>query len=94
MPMAQAPKAWTTRKVRRVASRPRVGASRMPDSAAKTDPMDQAVNRTRPGLSADRATSVGLSTTARMATPSRWRRKKAYRPKALTVARANEMTWA
>ncbi len=58
------------------ASRFRLGASRMPDSAAKTDPITQAHRRTRFGLSPVMAMRSGSSTTPRMAMPRRIDRKK------------------
>ena len=93
-PMATAPKAWTTSSVRRAASRPRTGAMRMPDAAAKVAPMTHAAVRTRVGSVPTMSSSVGLSTTARIVTPSRLRRRNSHSPPAATIEKSTLISWA
>ena len=78
-PMAAAPKAWTTRKVRLMALRPMNGSTRMPEIAAKVQPIIHEIRRTRSGLVACIATRSGSLTTARIASPIRENRNSANR---------------
>src|SRR4051812_26939160 len=88
-PMAAAPNAWTTSRVRVRALSPTNGTSRTPERAAKVDPISQATRRTRVGLIACIDTSSASSTTARMDNPLRVNANNAYRaiipPTAMTV---------
>src|SRR6266704_521222 len=92
--MAQAPTAWTTSSVSRNESRPSVGASRMPESEANAQPMTHDAVLTRRVRVPARLSRLGLSTTARMATPRRLTLRKKYNPATTTQARTTEMIWA
>jgi hypothetical protein len=87
-PTAAAPKAKKTSSVRSRASSANVGASRMPDRAAKHEPTNQEKRRTAAGLVPDRPSSAGSSTTAWTARPSFARVKKRYRPTTATKTTA------
>ena len=93
-PMAQAPKACTIKRVSRKASTPSDGAMRMPETAARDEPMTHEAVRTRVGLSPVRASRAGSSTTARMAAPSRVRRKNTYSRAVSPTPQATVMIWA
>ena len=69
--MAAAPNACTTSRVRTIESRFTLGASSTPDRHTKVDPTTHAARRTAMGEVPVIASSVGSSTTPRMATPSR-----------------------
>src|SRR6202012_483656 len=77
-PIAAAPNASTISSVSVVESRGTLGASSRPDSVAEKHPMIQAHRRTLTGLIELRLINPGLSTTARIATPSRVARRKTY----------------
>ena len=74
--MAAAPKACTTKRVMISALRLNEGASRSPAMEANMVPMTQAQRRTATGFVPVMETRSGLSTTPRMATPIRTKRKK------------------
>ena len=59
-PMAAAPNACTTSRVRRAASRPSDGAIRIPVRAANIDPISQEARRTRMALVPLRSTRFGI----------------------------------
>ena len=76
-PTAAAPNACTTRNVRPTALRPISGATRTPERAANVEPMTQEARRTRCGSVPCMARRSGSSTTPRIATPVRVKRKRA-----------------
>ena len=92
--MAAAPNAWTISRVSTVASRFRVGASRTPARTAKLEPMIQAHRRTVAGLVPPRSRSSGLSTTPRMARPSRVRRKNTNKATVAASAMPVMIIWS
>ena len=92
-PNMAAAKASITSSVRALAlmAVPWMGVMRMPASAARKEPPAQervARRSGRPPLSWSRS---GSSTTARMATPERVRRKRKAMPPAMTMARKKAM---
>ena len=93
-PIAAAPNAWTTSRVSTVASRFRVGASKIPPATAKLEPMIQAHRRTAAGLVPPRSSSSGLSTTPRMARPSRVSRKNRNRATVAASAMPVMIIWS
>ena len=74
-PMAAAPTAWRTRNVRTMAFSPSTGRISTPVSAANVHPIIDAVRRTDRALVPCSPTSSVSSTTERIATPVRDRRK-------------------
>ena len=61
------------------------GASRMPASAASDEPIAHASDDARSGFAPCSAASVGLSTTARIASPMRERLRNSRRPTAIAM---------
>src|SRR6185312_1217311 len=67
--------------------------SNRPDIVANVVPITQDQRRTRSGLVPEMFTRSGLSTTARIPTPSRDHRKKKYSPTAETSAISIVISW-
>ena len=93
-PTTAAAYAETTSRLSVLTSRLRPGAMRMAASPASIEPRAQEAAVTRFGLRPFTAHSSGLSTTARIATPSRVRLNRRRRPKATATAASTVVTWS
>ncbi len=92
-PIAAAPKACTTSSESTLTSSWKVTeAKSTPEIAANIEPMIHAVRRTFAGAVPAMSSSCGLSTTPRIATPSRERRKNRASPTAAATPMPMSMT--